>query len=330
MTRHRDLVVVGASVGGVRAVCELIAGLPADFPAAVLLAIHMAPGYGTRLPEVLSGRGKLRAGLAIDGEPIVAGRVYVAPPDMHLQVRSGTLGVARGAKENNHRPSIDLMFRTAAQTYRERVIGVVLTGNMDCGTAGLLSIQARGGLTVVQDPADAEAPSMCESALRNVEVDHVVRLTGLASLLCKLVDEPLPKRPETVPDANLRELEGEELGAPAVLVCPLCQGRLTESQVGSYHSYRCHVGHAFSLASLVEEQAESTERALWAAVRALEEAADLTARLALRATSSLRARFEEKELEQRAQVDMIKRLIMNHERISAEDAPATLRSAVEE
>jgi len=155
----RDIVVIGASAGGVQAALQLASTLPADLPAAVFLAIHMAAGYVSRLPELMSARGSLRASHPVDGERIERGHIYVAPPDNHLVVRNGYMHVVRGAKENGYRPSIDLMFRSAATSYGSRVIGVVLTGNLDCGTGGLISIRSRGGVAVVQDPDDAEVPS---------------------------------------------------------------------------------------------------------------------------------------------------------------------------
>jgi two-component system chemotaxis response regulator CheB len=317
---------VGASQGGVAAVLDLVAQLPADLPAAVLVVIHLAAGYSSRLPELLSARGPLRATHPVDGELLKRGRIYVAPPDNQLQVRAGYVNVLRGPKENGHRPSVDLLFRTAAMAYGARVIGVVLTGNLDCGTGGLLSIKARGGVAVAQDPQEAEASSMPESAIAHAPVDHVLPLAQIPQLLSRLTREPPTPVQARVPTETL-ELEGDEPGAPAPLVCPLCQGTLTEAQVGHYHSFRCHVGHAFSLSSLVAEQAESTERALWAGVRALQEAATLTQRMAQRSLGPLRQRFEDKEREQREQAETLKRLLMTRPKLSSEDAAELLAEA---
>jgi len=317
----RDIVVIGASAGGVQAALQVASMLPADLPAAVFVAIHMAAGFVSRLPELMSARGPLRASHPVDGELIQRGRIYVAPPDNHLVVRNGYIHVVRGPKENGYRPSIDLMFRSASMAYGARVIGVVLTGNLDCGTGGLLSIRSRGGLAVVQDPADAEVPSMPASALNHVPAEHVVRLAELPALLSTLTREPAPAQMAHVPGA-LMEMEGEQLGIPASIVCPVCQGALTESQVEGFSMYRCHVGHAFSLGSMVAEQAESVERALWAAARALEEAADLSARLSQRSTTPLKLRFEEKELEQRRQAAVIKQLIASPQQLTVTDATA--------
>src|SRR4051794_14973060 len=168
-----DIVVMGASAGGVGALSRLGAALPADLDAAVFIVLHSHPGFASTLPEILSRRCALRVTHAIHGEEIVSGRIYLAPPDNHLTLRPGYVQALRGPKENGHRPSVDALFRTASTAYGPRVIGVVLTGHLDCGTAGLLSIKARGGIAIVQDPLDAKVPSMPASAVRHVEVDRV-------------------------------------------------------------------------------------------------------------------------------------------------------------
>lgn len=315
--------VIGASAGGVGALLELVSRLPADLPAAVFVTIHQSASHASRLPDLLSARGPLRATHPVDGEQPRVGRIYVAPPDNHLLVRAGFVSVVRGPKENGHRPSVDLLFRSASMAYGSRVIGVILTGYLDCGTAGLLSIKGRGGTAVVQDPNEAEAPDMPRSAIAHVAVDHVLPLARIPELLDRLTREPPDPQPRRVSGETL-EMEGDQPGMPAPLVCPTCQGVLTESQLNGFQEFRCHVGHAFSLSSMVAEQAESVERALWAAVRALEEAAGLTRRLAERARGDLRARFEEKELHQRQQSEVLKRLLASRDQLSVLDSQAIL------
>lgn len=316
--RH-DIVVVGASTGGLEAVSRLVAGLPPDLAAAVFVVQHVQPGFASMLPEILSQRGPLKAGHAIHGETIVPGRIYVAPPDNHLELRRGYLHVVRGPKENGHRPAVDALFRTASKAYGSRVIGVVLTGHLDCGTAGLLSIKARGGLAVVQDPADATSRDMPASAIKHVDVDHIVRLDDLPELITRLVDQP--PTPWTGPvQRALAELEGDELGVAAAVVCPMCQGKLTETEVRGFELFRCHVGHAFSIASMAAEQAEELERALWESVRALEESAALAGRLGARASGELRRRFLEKEEAHGHQADMIRGVLLSGSGLSMVDA----------
>ena len=323
MALKRDVVVIGGSAGGIPALLTLVSKLPADLPAAVFVVIHLAPDYASRLPELLNARGALRASHPVDGELHGPGRMYIAPPDNHLTLRGPYISVARGPKENGHRPSVDALFRSAASAYGPRVIGVVLSGYLDCGTAGLLSIKARGGLAIAQDPAEAQASSMPASAVRNVALDHVLKVDDIAPLLARLTQETVaPLRAQL--SSELLELEGERTGAPAPLVCPSCQGVLTEVEVGSFSTFRCHVGHVFSLAAVVAGQAESLERALWAAVRALEESASLTQRLAQRSSGHLRVRFEEKEQYQRQQAETIKHLLLSPDSLSANDASVVL------
>lgn len=192
---HRDVVVVGASAGGVEALRELVHGLPADLPASVLVVRHVPPESQSALPRILARSGPLPAAHALDGEELRPARIYVAPADFHMLVEDGRIRLVRGPRENLHRPAVDPLFRSAAAAYGRRVVGVVLTGALDDGTAGLATIKRCGGVAVVQDPADATFSSMPASALRNVRVDHSVPLAGIAPLLDRLVREPLPDVP---------------------------------------------------------------------------------------------------------------------------------------
>jgi two-component system chemotaxis response regulator CheB len=200
------------------------------------------------------------------------------------------------------------------------VVGVVLSGHLDCGTAGLMSVKARGGVAVVQEPGSAIAPDMPRSALRRVAVDHVVQPPELPGLLARLTAEqalPPPAHGKAVD-----ELEGTEPGSAAELVCPLCHGVLTEATVGEFRHFRCHVGHAFSLDSLVGEQSEDVERALWAAVRSLEEAAALSRRLnRINPDAEMRKRFADKEATLQRQADVIRRILLHGEPRLEEQAP---------
>jgi two-component system chemotaxis response regulator CheB len=299
-----DIVVIGASAGGIGALSAIASRLPADLPAAVFIAVH-TDGFFSRLPDTLSSRSSLRVAHALHGETIAPGRIYVAPPDNHLVIHPGYVSVTRGPKENGHRPSIDVLFRTAAKSYESRVIGVVLTGHLDCGTAGLTSVKARSGIAVAQDPKDAAAPDMPQNAIDHVAIDHVARLTEIPELLTRLVVEPPAALPAHLPGA-LAQIEGDEPGTACELVCPDCNGKLTVSQLGAVQRFHCQVGHAFSTASIAAAQSEQVERALWSSVRALEEGAALARRLAAASTGRLRGRFEERSLAQAEQARLIR------------------------
>src|SRR5690348_4386832 len=192
-----DIIVVGASTGGVEALAQLASDLPETLPAAVFVVLHLPPQAPSHLPQILARYGPLPASQPRDGEPIHHGRIYVAPPDFHLMVERGRVRVVRGPRENRHRPAIDPLFRTAALAYGPRVIGVILTGALDDGTAGLYAVKQRGGVAVVQDPRDALIDSMPRNALEYVAVYHCLPLREIAAPLTRLAHKPAP--PEKKP-----------------------------------------------------------------------------------------------------------------------------------
>lgn len=299
-----DIIVIGASAGGVEAIARVVSELPADLPAAVFVVLHLGSGPSA-LPEILTRSGALPAGHPVPGEPIRRGRIYVAPPDRHLAVEDGHLLVARGAKENGHRPAVDVLFRSAAQSYGPRVVGVVLTGSLDDGTAGLLAIKELHGVAVVQDPAEADYAGMPLSACENVRIDHVLPLAEIAPCLVRLAHEAAPDDPPPSEGAGgerssrvARELLGESgqdlKGAPSGFTCPDCGGALWETQDSGLARYRCRTGHAYSPESLIAEQSSGVDGAIWAALRSLEENADLARRMADRMQERGIARAEER------------------------------------
>ncbi len=290
-----DIIVVGASAGGVEALGELVSLLPADLPAAVFIVLHI-PAYGTSvLPGILSRRGPLPAVHPADGEAIRQGRIYVAPPDHHLLLeKDGTVRLTRGPHENGHRPAVDTLFRSAARAYGPRVIGVVLTGTLDDGTAGLQVVKRRGGLAVVQDPEEALFASMPRAAIEAVAVDHVAALAEIGSTLARLAHLPAPAESEApvtpdledevkVAEFDIKNLETRREGKPSSYACPDCHGVLWEVEEDDLLRFRCRVGHAFSPESLLASQSDALEDALWTALRALEESAALAERLSERA-----------------------------------------------
>jgi two-component system chemotaxis response regulator CheB len=315
---NHDIVAIGASAGGIEVLLELVRDLPADLRAAVFVVVHQPSTHVSSLPELLNLRGPLPAKLPLHGERIEPGAIYVAPPDNHLQLRAGSMEVVRGPKDNGHRPAADVLFRTAAASYGSRVIGVVLSGYQDCGTAGMMSIKARGGLAVVQDPATAIASEMPRHVVERVAVDHIVHPLELPGLITRLV--ATPAGPTIEPDRFVRQLEGAELGQRAEVVCPICAGVLTEAQPGVFQHFRCHIGHAFTLESLVREQSEEMERALWAAVRALEESAAIARRVSTHENGELQRRLAEKAHTHAQQADYIRQMLLHGHLLSPLDA----------
>jgi len=323
-----DIIVIGASLGGVEALSKLAGNLPPDLPASIFMVLHV-PVYGTSiLPDILNRSGPLRAAHAVDLEAIQHGRIYVAPPGFHLLIHHGFVRIVRGPKENGHRPAIDSLFRTAARVYGPRVVGVILTGADDDGAAGLLAIKMCNGVTVVQDPDEAISPQMPCSALEYVEVDYCLPLSGIASLLKRLVHEPL-KAERSGPGSDQLEMESkiaevsmpmveseERPGKPSIFICPECKGTLWELEDHDLLRFRCRVGHAFTADGLLLEKSNELEVALWSALRALEEKASLARRLALRSRTQNRnlatARFEENAQEAERHAEVIRRVLLDN------------------
>jgi two-component system chemotaxis response regulator CheB len=289
----RDIIVIGASAGGVGALSGVIEYLPPDLPAAVFVVLHLAPHGRSALPSILGRSGCLPASHPTNGEAIEPGRIYIAPPDHHLAIDGDKVILSRNASENGHRPAIDVLFRTAARAFGQRVVGVVLTGNLDDGTAGLAAIKRCGGAAVVQDPSEADYPSMPESAIANVKVDHVLALGDIGPMLDRLAREPRPAIPA---DCGTVEEEPYDMGVndkdtggpgpagePSGFTCPDCGGALYERPGEKPLHFRCRTGHAFSPESLIAKQSDSLDAALWAALRSLEENAAMARRMAKRA-----------------------------------------------
>jgi two-component system chemotaxis response regulator CheB len=283
------VVVVGASAGGVHALIQISETLPAAFPAPVCIVQHIG-GNPSLLPDLLRFRGNNPALHPEDGQALAAGTLYLAPPDRHLLVEGDKVRLTHGPRENHARPAIDPLFRSAALAFGARVIGVVLTGQMDDGSAGLKAIKECGGLAIVQDPASAAEPEMPKSALASVDVDHCVALEEIGPLLTRVVGRPAPAAPPEPPGALVREvainrgnatmemLEG--VATPSPLTCPECGGGLWEMNETRPPRYRCHTGHAYGALSLGQSQKESTEQSLWATIRGLREREMLLRRMA--------------------------------------------------
>ena len=324
-----NIIVIGASAGGVEPLREIVRALPADFQAAVFVVMHLAPSSPSLLPTILAGPSRIRVAAAVDGEPIVPSRVYVAPPDLHLLIEPGYVRLTRGPRENRHRPAIDPLFRTAARAYGKRVAGVVLTGMLDDGALGLYLVKSQGGTAIVQDPSEAMFPSMPKNGLKAVDIDYVLRAAEIGPKLIELDSGPWQPLEAARAKDILREFprpEGEKMseendervnGKPSIYTCPDCSGTLWEVRDGDLLRFRCRVGHAFSPDSMRDGYVEWVEGALWSAVRILEESASFERRLAgeaaARGDNSLADRFSDVAEGREQEANIIREMLMSKE-----------------
>lgn len=294
--RHH-IVVIGASAGGVETLQRVVRGLPSDLPATICIVLHLHPGSPSALAAILRRATALPCRTAVDGEKLRTGEILVAPPDRHLAIEGDRVTLTVGPRENGHRPSVDVLFRSAAAAQDSYVVGVVLSGTRDDGTAGLAVIKANGGGTIVQDPEEALYAGMPANAIAHVHVDHVVPSDQVADAIVTMVNGGPPNShpprhnpgPEPLP------------GAPVITACPECGGVLSENREAGVTQWRCKVGHRYSPESLADAQAESVEGAMWAAVRALEDRQALLERMGsqlesrghVRSAASFRTRARE-------------------------------------
>ncbi len=289
---NRNLVAIGTSSGGIEALQSIVAALPGDFPAALCIVLHTAPDTPGILADILARAGPLPVCVVRGREQLRPGRIYLPAPDHHLIVEPGVLRASRGPRENRFRPAIDPLLRSAAQVYGPRVIGVILTGGMDDGVAGLWAIKRLGGVTLVQDPKDAAVDVMPRHAIEHVDPDYCLPLADIPALLRRLVAENIVEAsgylvPEQMrievkmANEDPRSRPGvETLGQPSRYSCPECHGVLFEIKEGARSRFRCHTGHAYSLVTLLEEYDKAIETSLWNAVRVMQEQALLLQQVA--------------------------------------------------
>ncbi|WFP61583.1 chemotaxis protein CheB [Mesorhizobium sp. WSM4904] len=290
VARNRFIIVIGASAGGVEPLKQIVSDLPADLPAAVFVVLHV--GQVSYLPGILARVATLKTSVARNGAGFKAGNIYVAPPGFHLLLHGDHMMLRRGPRENLARPAIDPLFRSAALSYGASVIGVLLSGSLSDGTAGLRAIKAVGGLAVVQHPKDTLVPSMVESALHYVEIDHCLPAAKLGGLLARLAAEPAGETLRAPPTVRLEAaiaaqehstMENEaRLGELSVFTCPECHGPLWEVEDGDMLRYRCHTGHAFTADAMMEAQAIEADEILWSLLRSHQQRAAFARRMAER------------------------------------------------
>jgi len=338
--RSKNIVVIGASAGGFEALKKFVAGIPKDFSAPIFIVWHMAPDVRGVLPKVLNWHGVVPAEQAVDGEPIKEGRIYVAPPDRHMLIEDGKVRVSRGPKENRFRPAVDPLFRSAAYYHGPDVIGIIMSGALDDGTSGLWTIKDRGGVAIVQDPHEAEVPSMPENALREVAVDHIAKVAEMPKLIAGIIEAKASE--SNARDGNSNRQQGGQLeveigiaaqdnalesgimefGTLTPYTCPECHGVLSSLTEGNIKRFRCHTGHAFTADSLLAALTESIEEELWSAIRGVDESIILLNHMGDHFAEvnqpRLAARFFQKANEARSRNELMRQAVLAHEQFSTD------------
>lgn len=300
---------MGASAGGIAVLQTILPTLPWDLQASIFIVVHTTEDSPGVLPEILNRHSKLPVLYAVDKAPILPARVYVAPSGQrHMVLDRGKILLRPGPRENRSRPSIDALFRSASFAYGQRTIGVVLSGNLDDGSAGLADIKRRGGLAIVQNPDEADAPSMPASAMEITNIDFMLPAQDIGLKLVELVAAEVTEKVQLISNGNKNmEATGQ------VYPCPECGGVLEETKEGETLRFRCRVGHIYSPESLMADQSVATERALWAAIRTLEEQAEFAERLATssrqKKRSRLAHRFGEKAQTSREDAALLRSLL---------------------
>ncbi|AZO12068.1 MULTISPECIES: chemotaxis protein CheB [unclassified Mesorhizobium] len=320
-SRGHHTIVIGASAGGIEPLKRIVSDLPPDLPAAVFVVVHI--GQVSYLPEILDRAGALKASVAKNGATAQTGNIYVAPPGFHLLLHGDHMMLRRGPRENLARPAIDPLFRSAALSHGASVVGVLLSGALSDGTAGLRAIKAVGGLAVVQHPKDALVPAMVENALHYAEIDHCLPAAELGGLLGQLASEPAGETFAAPPGVRLEAAiaaqehstmkDEDRLGELSVFTCPECHGPLWEIEDGDMLRYRCHTGHAFTADAVMEAQAIEADEILWSLLRAHQQRAAFARRMAererTRDRSALAREFGQRAREYEADAAVIERIL---------------------
>jgi two-component system chemotaxis response regulator CheB len=340
--KGRNIIVIGTSAGGLEALDQLIGRLPTDLPASIVIVQHMDLGNsGEPLLRRLGRHQAFHPKLAEDGERVKPGHLYIAPPDNHLLLKNGKMLVTKGATENRYRPGIDPLFRSAAVSYGSRVIGVVLTGMLDDGTAGLIAVKRCGGVTVVQDPRDAPYSGMPLSALDHANVDFCVSIAEMGPLLTTLVSQPHRKSKAVPTDIRTEAVIAERvlsdisqvngLGNQVPYNCPGCGGVLWKIDGPGEKRYRCHTGHSYTGLALLASQSEKIEEMLWISLRMFEERKNLLTSMAVdAATATLRTEHRRRAQETQGYIDRVRAMLLDPRADRPEDTLAQVKALMAE
>ncbi|MHC1765206.1 MAG: chemotaxis protein CheB [Verrucomicrobiia bacterium] len=314
----RNFIVIGGSAGGMQSLCALLKSLPPDFSVPICAVLHMAEGQRF-LAQCLQRCTALKVVVPSVPQPIQPGHLYLPHPNRHLMLRSGCVSTAMGPRESRHRPSVDTLFRTAARAYRDKVIAIVLSGALDDGSAGAFAIKARGGLVIIEDPATAQVDSMPASVLAHVKTDYSLPAAQIGPLLAQLARTNPGQEPNPLPDPSAATNPCgpffdpiEQDVEPQGYTCPECGGVLAAVKQGNSTNFRCHVGHTFSLQSLSEGHVDSLERALWLALRKLNEQYAIQSALASSNSSPMKQRSQENAAQAKADMDKLHEILAHH------------------
>ena len=328
-----NIVVVGTSAGGMKALIALVEQLPGDFPAPLLIVQHIsADATGDALLKSLNKIGKLKCIHAKQGEQIQPGHIYLAPSDHHLMIeKNGHLLVTKGAQENRSRPAIDPLFRSAATCFGNRTTGILLTGYLDDGTAGLIAIQRCGGISIIQDPADADYPDMPKNALNQMKPDYCIPIVEIGGVLSTIMTGK-PKKQPAIPEDIIKEVKIAErvlsdlpsvnsLGEQLPFNCPGCGGVLWKMDKGPDLRYRCHTGHAYTAGALLAEQTMKIEETMWIALRMFEERKNLLTTIAKEKKGAVGASASERAKMSQVHIDRIRAILLTDDKSSISDSP---------
>ena len=320
------VIVVGSSAGGLTALIELVSQLKPAMNASVFIVMHLSrKGISDFLTHRLQQYTAIPCEVATDQAPILRGRIYIAPPNHHLLIKADRMVIGYGPEENRWRPSIDVLFRSAAVAFGNHAIGVIITGLLDDGTAGMIAIKKCGGICIVQDPNEAEYPDMPLSVLNHMEADYCISLADMGFTLQKLTQNGVEKKMEIPPDlvneAKIAEKVAtgidviKDMGEHSVYACPDCGGAMRTISADNITRYRCHIGHSYSENDLVVKQADNLEATLWVALRMMEDRKNLLNKLAKnsrkRGAMTMGLSHEEKEGELQKHIDKLKEILFS-------------------
>ncbi len=334
MSTPKFVIVVGASAGGLNALSEFVGQLNTGMDAAVFIVMHLSrTSISDFLFHQLGPLTNLKCEIATEGASIKKDHIYIAAPNLHLLVKKDKIILGRGPEENRWRPSIDVLFRSAAAAYSTRAIGVVLTGLLDDGTTGMLAIKRSGGTCIVQDPNEAEYPDMPLAVLNNMEVDYSIRLADMGEVIESITQtnpEEKPAPEDVIIESEIAERvvvdydNVKQLGERSIYGCPDCGGGLWDITKkgggGKVVRYRCHIGHSYSEKDLVIKQGEIFESTLWVALRIMEERRNLLMKMqddhSKRGLAIISKNYKEKADEIQGHVDKMKEVLFASQKLA--------------